>query len=513
MEDHPAHHENHVSWWRQPELRKLYLMMPCLFLGSTTLGYDGSLLNGLQTIPAWQEFFDHPTGSLLGLYSAMPNIGGIAVLIFAPYIADYFGRRNGTAFGNIFILLGAVLQALPSASNPKPMYLAGRFFIGFGSNISNATCPLLITEVAHPRHRGRITTVYNCLWYLGSIIAAWTTYGTLVHITGDLAWRLPTGLQCAMPGIQLLLLYVIPESPRYHIARGKEDEALRFLIKYHGNGSETPFVKWEFEEIRNTIQMEREVSAQFGWKELVRTPGNRKRCLLIIATAIFSQCSGNGLVSYYIAQILKSVGITKSSDQALINGGLTIWCFLVSLGFAFAVDKFGRRTLFMIAAIGMLITFSIWTACSAVYQQTANTAAGSAVIAMIFLFYGVAGFAWPGLTVSYTVEILPYTIRAKGLTLCFCFTQLAGIFNQYVNPIGLENLAWKFYFVYIVVLVIECLTIYLYYVETANYPLEEIARIFDGDNSAAAFVADSITDKMASAPVEVERSNEKKGED
>jgi len=60
------------------------------------------------------------------------------------------------ALGNFFVLLGAILQALPPARSPKGMYLAGRFLIGFGSNISNGTCPLLITEVSHPRHRGRV---------------------------------------------------------------------------------------------------------------------------------------------------------------------------------------------------------------------------------------------------------------------------------------------------------------------------------------------------------------------
>jgi MFS family permease len=158
----------------------------------------------------------------------------------------------------------------------------------------------------------------------------------------------------------------------------------------------------------------------------------------------------------------------------------------VSLGFAFAVDKIGRRILFLGAGIGMLVSFTVWTACSAVYEETGNSSAGSAVLAMIFLFYGVAGLAWPGLTVSYTVEILPYKIRAKGLTLCFCFTALSGVFNQYVNPIGIENLRWKFYFVYIVILVIECLTIYFFFVETKGPTLEEIARLFDGDDAAVA---------------------------
>ncbi|KAF2016646.1 general substrate transporter [Aaosphaeria arxii CBS 175.79] len=462
--------EDERPWYQQPELRKLYLLMPFLFLGSTTLGYDGSLLNGLQTMPAWQASF--------------PGFGGFAVLLFTPYVADLLGRRLGTGIGCAIVILGALIQAFPKKNNPDAMFLAGRFIMGMGSNISNATCPLLITEVSHPRHRGRITTIYNTVWYVGAILAAWTTFGTLNGLTGDISWRLPVGLQCAMPGVQLLFLYFIPESPRWLISKNKYSDAKKILTKYHGNGEETDFVNWEFTEITQALELENAASSNSGWYELVRTPGNRKRCLLIILTAIFSQCSGNGLVSYYLSAVLSTIGITNPSNQAAINGGLTIWCWLVSLGCAFLVDRVGRRPLFLGAGIGMLIAFSIWTACSAVYAKTENSSAGSAVLAMIFLFYGAAGLAWPGLTVAYTVEILPFKIRAKGLTLCFVFTSLSGIFNQYVNPVGLEALKWKFYIVYIVVLVLECLAIYFLYVETKGPTLEEIAVLFDGEDAA-----------------------------
>ncbi len=115
---------------------------------------------------------------------------------------------------------------------------------------------------------------------------------------------------------------------------------------------------------------------------------------------------------------------------------------------------------------------------------------------MIFLFYGVAGAAWPGLTVSYTVEILPYHIRAKGLTLCFVFTNAAGVFNQYVNPIGLEKAEWKFYFLYIGILVFEVAIMYFYYVETMGPTLEEIAILFDGDDAGVPD-QERISEKMA----------------
>jgi MFS family permease len=191
----------------------------------------------------------------------------------------------------------------------------------------------------------------------------------------------------------------------------------------------------------------------------------------------------------------------------VINGGLTIWSWLVSLAFAFAVDKIGRRVLFLGAGIGMLISFTIWTACSAVYAKTGSSGSGSAVLAMIFLFYGVAGLAWPGLTVSYTVEILPYKIRAKGLTLCFCFTALSGVFNQYVNPIGLEHLAWKFYFLYIAILVFECLVIYFYFVETRGPTLEEISQLFDGDDAQ---VGEAMRRASVAAPIDTDGAPDEK---
>jgi MFS family permease len=121
------------------------------------------------------------------------------------------------------------------------------------------------------------------------------------------------------------------------------------------------FREAEFQEIQETIQLEKENSSN-GWSVLVRTPGNRKQVLLIALVSFFSQCSGNGLVSYYLHEILESVGITTSYDQSVINGGLQIWSFLVAIGFsAFLVDYLGRRKLFLIAGIGMLVSFSIWT--------------------------------------------------------------------------------------------------------------------------------------------------------
>lgn len=142
---HPVLDIPEVTWYKLPNLRILYIMMPILFLGSTINGYDGSLLNGLQTNPAWQEYFDNPSGSRLGLFTAIQNIGALAALPLSPYAADMFGRRIGVEIGIILIFIGVIIQTIPQTN--AGMYIGGRFLLGFGSNFSQGCAPLLIIEV------------------------------------------------------------------------------------------------------------------------------------------------------------------------------------------------------------------------------------------------------------------------------------------------------------------------------------------------------------------------------
>ncbi|EJT73592.1 hypothetical protein GGTG_07448 [Gaeumannomyces tritici R3-111a-1] len=191
--------------------------------------------------------------------------------------------------------------------------------------------------------------------------------------------------------------------------------------------------------------------------------------------------------------LLLIVEIRDSYEQSLINGGLQIWSFLVAIGFSVSlVDSLGRKTLFLIAGMGMLVTISIWAACSAYYERAQSKEDGSTVITMIFLFYGVASFAWPGLTVTCVAGILPFTIRAKGMSIGFALAALFSVFNQYVNTIGLEALQWRYYFFYVAILVIEVLCVCLLFVEIKGPTLEEIAELFDGKNAKVAKAGQSL---------------------
>lgn len=97
----------------------------------------------------------------------------------------------------------------------------------------------------------------------------------------------------------------------------------------------------------------------------------------------------------------------------------------------FFVDKIGRRKLFLTSTIGMLVSFIVWTICSARYAIAGNHAAAQAVIAMIFIYYVFYNMAYSGLLVGYTAEILPYNIRAKGITVTFLAVDIARKFRQY----------------------------------------------------------------------------------
>lgn len=255
---------------------------------------------------------------------------------------------------------------------------------------------------------------------MGAIVAAWLTFGTN-NIPNNWSWRAPTIVQAASSILQVIFIWFVPESPRFLIYKGKHEQALKVLADCHANGDqEDEVVQLEMHEIKETIRLEKEFESN-SWKELIRTKGNRHRLIICITAGLFSQWSGNGLVSYYIAKILDSVGYTSSVEQNLINGCLQILNMIVALTMCFFVDKIGRRKLFLISTAGMLVAFIVWTICSARYDISKASGAANAVVAMIYIYYVFYNIAWSGLLVGYTVEILPYSIRAKGMTVVwFC---------------------------------------------------------------------------------------------
>lgn len=500
-----------VTWYKEPGLRKLYGLLMTVILVSATNGFDGSMMNGLQAVDNWEKYF-HPSSATLGLLNAIMSVGSIVAVPISPWLADWRGRRLAIIIGLVIMFIGVALQ---TASQNIRMFIGARFLIGFGISIAQGAAPLLVTELAHMQHRAKITSLYNTTWYIGSIIAAWTTYGTF-SINSTWSWRIPSLLQAAPASVMLLSIWFVPESPRWLISRDRHQEALEILAKYHANGNQADeLVRYEFIEIKETIELEIKAKKGSGISELWRTKGNRHRMAICIAAGFFSQWSGNSLVSYYMTKVLNMVGITDQKTQLAINGILNIWNMIVACGMAFAVDKFGRRKLFLTATGGMLAMYILQTvgtrfAVKALNDGTTNTAAGNVVVAGIFLFYTFYNLAWSGLLIGYTVEILPFEIRARGIAVMFLMVNIALFFNNYVNPVAMDAISWKYYIVYVCWLTFELIFVYFFFIETRYTPLEEIARYFDGEDAQISALAkgddSGIAEKLQAAASEKEHA-------
>jgi len=466
------------KWYNNYRLFALNGWIVLFLITSSTNGYDGSMMNGLQSLTQWEDAFHHPHGGMLGLLNAIQNIGSLAAYPFAPYLSDGIGRRP-TVFLGALIMLAAV--AIQTASQTVNMFIGARFLIGFGLTFAANAAPMLVSEISYPPYRAPLTSVYNSLWYSGAIVAAWTTFGSF-KIQNSWAWRLPSVLQALPSVFQVALVWFAPESPRYLLNKGRDSQALKTLAYYHADGNEQdPLVQYEFEEIRAAIEIDRHIAANVGWKSFISTKGNLKRVRIIVALAFFSQWSGNGLVSYYLNKVFDTIGITDPTTQLLINGILQIWNLAVALCASFMVERLGRRLMFITSCCGMLLFFTLQTICSALYAEHGTQGAAHAVIAFIFLYYAAYDIAFTPLIVSYTVEILPYNLRAKGFTIFNFMISLSLIFNQYVNPIALGHIGWKYYIVYVVWIAFELAFCYFYVIETKNRSLEETAALFDGE--------------------------------
>ncbi|OHF04034.1 hypothetical protein CORC01_00896 [Colletotrichum orchidophilum] len=427
------------KWWLDAGLRKN--VFHCIGLCGTLFfnGYDGSLFNGLQTIDAWQNFFGHPKGNLLGLMNSAALFPGLISPYFAELIANRFGRRWAVWIGVLINIAGAVVN---SAAINLGMYIAGRVLMGIGISMGLTIAPTLLQEIAHPRYRAQIGSMYTCIYYIAAVISAAVCLGAR-HIEGNAAWRIPCYLQLVGPGVTLAMTFTMPESPRWLVRHGASDEALQVLGKYHANGDiNDPLVRLEYEEIMENVRAD-ELNSETKYTDYL-LPKNRPRLFLLVAIAIV----------------------------------------ILSTSAALSVDRVGRRPLWLTSTIGMFFSFIVVMGLSGAYDtQGQQKAVGLAVVPFLFVFFGFYDLAWTPLSNMYSVEILPYNLRTKGQAIYNIVQGSANAVNQWVNPIILDAIHWKYYAVYIGILALYCVIIYLRFPETKGLTIEEIAIIFDGDRA------------------------------
>ncbi|PWN26773.1 MFS general substrate transporter, partial [Jaminaea rosea] len=466
-----------------PGRLRLHLSYAILIIAASSNGYDGALISSLQALPAFNDNLGQGISSAYkGLIIAGIALGGVAFFFPAAYLADRAGRRFTTVLGGTVMLVASVVQAF---THGAAAFLITRIFLGAGLAFTQTSAAPLLNEIASPQHRAVVGAFYNALYFIGSITAAWVTFGTLASLRfNNWAWRAPCLVQAIFPLLLVAgVLAVVPESPRFLVSKGRIEEARRVLVHLHaerhdgsGIGTSAAYAEEELEAITASLARDR---SNFSYFDFLRSPADRWRLWIIVFVALIVQWAGQAPASYYLSPILGSLGITDPLQQAGLNGGLQVWSMITAITGAAVTERIGRRSLWLTSLGGMLASEVAYTVSSAEFQQDGSHSAGLSGVVFLFLISGFYSLAITPLAFLYPVEVTTYRNRAQGLALNQFLVFLLGAFNQFVNPIALDAIGYKYYAVFIALLVVFIGVVVFSFPETRGMgELEEIERVF-----------------------------------
>ncbi|KAF4415778.1 Quinate permease [Fusarium acutatum] len=285
----------------------------------------------------------NPNADEVGAVVSLFTGGGFFVALAAGPMGDWLGRRPAIMVGAIIFCVGGALQA---AGQSLSFFYAGRAIGGLGVGILVMIVPMYQAEIAHPSIRGRVTGLQQLMLGIGAVFSTWTVYGTNLHYYTSKQWRIPLGIQIIPAGILALMILLFPESPRWLIDHGKEEEGLKTLAKLHANGNESdPWVQAEYLQIQSAIAQEHELEAK-GYRELFTDRSSFRRLfLLFIVTNWCYQVSFSftcGSLSWIIPA---EVFDTKTRSKGISIGVMTSFAFNTMIGqvTAPAIENIGWR--------------------------------------------------------------------------------------------------------------------------------------------------------------------------
>lgn len=458
---------------------KLYLMCMALYLCSTMNGYDGSLMTGINTLPEYREHFNlKESPASTGLTFSIYPIGAMCATVFVP-TSDVLGRIPGIAIGLIILIVGAIISA---TTNDFNTWIGARFLLSFGNCLATTTAPMYLQESIRPDMKV-MALFYNTFYYIGSIIATFTLYGTKIHYTGHKTFSLALWFQLLCPGIVLSLLYFFPESPRYLYSKGKVEKCKEFIVKYHADGDENhPIVNAELFQIRESFEQGgySKLKDYFDYTPFFRTKASRRRALLVVIWSWFCQYSGNQVITYYMTTLFENLGVTNAITRLLLTAVNSIVCLFCALGGVLTVENLGRRPILIYANIGFIISFSVLAGSTkAFHDDPDNKTAAQVGIAFIYIFQAVFfSFAFTPLQPSYPSEILDNSTRARGMGLWHLVSNAASTLNLYTAPLAMEKIKYWYYVFFVFWDFFQLVVIYFTFVETSRLSLEEIEYVF-----------------------------------
>lgn len=261
-------------------------------------GIDWGVISGINAMPAWHNYLGFDTsGGTYGLINALMQIGTVCGSPFMG-LADVVGRRGINFAGNAIVIFASLMQGL--ATN-LPMFMAGRFFMGFGTALMSSS--QYIGEISPIHLRGRMVGFFGACFQIGSLVMLGAMIG-LSDLPGNDCWRVSLLLEIVFPSIVCIGIYLItPESPRYYVLRGQRQKAKEVIAKYHTTSTDInePIVETVVRQIEESLEADR-TGYRAAWDYRVFfTKTARFRLLVLVLYSLFQQWNGGGIITYYVS--------------------------------------------------------------------------------------------------------------------------------------------------------------------------------------------------------------------
>jgi SP family sugar:H+ symporter-like MFS transporter len=375
-------------------------------LGGLLFGYDTGVISG--AILFIKKDFDL-SAFMQGAVVASLLLGAMVGAAFAGPLSDRLGRRNLIIAAGVIFTVGSIVAAV---SPTVGVLLAARFVLGIAVGCAALVVPLYLSEIAPTEIRGAISSL-NQLMIVGGILVAFLVNAVLASSE---AWRVMVGL-AVVPSLVLLVGMIwMPETPRFLVHDGEEDEAREVLEAVREDGHEE-----ELEDIRKV-----EAEEQGGGLRELGAAWVRPALLVAIGLAVFQQLVGINTIIYYAPTTLTNVGY---SDQSAIYANIVIGVLNVAMTVLAIrlVDRVGRKPLLLAGLAGMVTSLLVLGVSLSVMSEPNSPGDPAAIITLVCLATFIASFAatWGPVVWVMLPEILPLSVRGAALGVAVSLQWLA----------------------------------------------------------------------------------------